>query len=181
MVKTMTAEADQQAGTPPDEDRYCHKGGERLYRVSELYSVVLVLAAERRLQVIHGLPRSMLAIGWPDLVVIGPGGTLFRKLLDEHGEPGGHSAIMLDCLYRSYADAGIWRPQDLHDGTIEAQLDRICGESGVAYLTCQECGQPVPRMGRYQKHCDSCAATVKRRQTLASWHRAQARKAAQGE
>jgi hypothetical protein len=179
---TAADDAIQQAeATPPDEDRYCHKGGERLYRVSELYSAVLILAEERRLQVIHGLPRVMLARGWPDVVVTGPGGVLFRKLLDQYGQPGDHSRVMLGYLSAGYADAGIWRPRHLHDGTIEAQLDRICGESGVAYLTCQECGMPTPRMGRYQKHCDSCAATVKRRQTLESWRRAQARKAAQGE
>jgi hypothetical protein len=106
---------------------------------------------------------------------------LFRKLLDQYGQPGDHSRVVLDYLYAGYADAGIWRPQDLWSGTIEAQLDRICGESEVAYLTCQECGQPAPRMGRYQKHCPDCAVVVKRRQDLASWRRAQARKAAQGQ
>jgi hypothetical protein len=151
---------------------------------AELYGAVLLLAGERQLQVIHGLPRVMLARGWPDVVITGPGGgVLFRKLLDENGKPGRNSRAVLDYLYAGYAgyaDAGIWRPQDLWSGEIEAQLDRIRGEAAVAYLACQECSRPFARMGRNHKYCPDCQGVVKRRQTLESWRRAQARKAAQG-
>jgi hypothetical protein len=116
-------------------------------RAAELYGAVLLLAGERQLQVIHGLPRVMLARGWPDVVVMGPGGVLFRKLLDVHGQPGGHSRVVLDYLHAGYADAGIWRPRDLWSGEIERQLDRIRGEAAVAYLACQECSRPFARMG----------------------------------
>jgi hypothetical protein len=147
-------------------------------RAAELYAAVMRLTEVRDLWVMHVPASATLARGWPVLTILGPGGTIFRKLLDEHGQPGSNSRVVLDYLYAGYADVGIWRPRDLWSGEIEGQLDRIRGEAAVAYLACQECSRPFARMGRNHKYCDSCQAVVKRRQTLESWQRAQARKAA---
>jgi hypothetical protein len=49
----------------------------------------------------------------------------------------------------------------------------------VAYLTCQECHQPVVRTGRSQKYCPACAAKAKNAQNLQYWRDAQAKKASQ--
>jgi hypothetical protein len=96
MTADQLAMLQERGKTPENLPRYKHRLGERSMRTAELHAAVLRLAAERRLQVIHGVPRAMLAIGWPDPVIMGPGGVLFRKLTDEHSQLHSNSAAVLE-------------------------------------------------------------------------------------
>jgi len=62
--------------------------------------------------------------GFPDLVIVGPGGILYRELKTDVGRLEPEQVVWLRTLGR-VADAGIWRPADLHDGTIERELKAI--------------------------------------------------------
>ena len=66
--------------------------------------------------------------GWPDLVVIGPRGALFRELKSATGTL---SPAQFDVACR-LADAGldydVWIPADAWDGTIDRELAAIAPE-----------------------------------------------------
>jgi hypothetical protein len=76
----------------------------------------------------HMPASATLARGWPDLTILGPRGVIFRKLLDEHNQLNQNSTVVLNILRRSGINAGVWRPAQLHDGTIEAELDLAAPE-----------------------------------------------------
>lgn len=65
------------------------------------------------------------APGWPDCVIVGPGGIIFRELKSDEGRL---SLAQIDAG-RLIAWAGgswnVWRPADLADGTIDRQLDAL--------------------------------------------------------
>jgi len=48
--------------------------------------------------------------GFPDLVLAGPGGLIFRELKSETGRPTWEQREWLDQLRRAGADAGYWYP-----------------------------------------------------------------------
>lgn len=59
--------------------------------------------------------------GFPDLVIVGAGGILYRELKTDVGRLRPEQVVWLRTLGR-VADAGVWRPADLHGGTIEREL-----------------------------------------------------------
>lgn len=63
--------------------------------------------------------------GFPDCVIVGPAGVLYRELKQEGKYPSAEQRIWLSRLTAAGADAGVWRPRHLNDGTIEAALKRI--------------------------------------------------------
>lgn len=70
----------------------------------------------------HDSRRS--APGFPDLVMINPvsGRVLFRELKRNKGRVTGEQQAWLDGLVTVGLDAGVWRPNDLDDGTILREL-----------------------------------------------------------
>lgn len=66
--------------------------------------------------------RKLAHRGWPDLVLIGPGGVLFRELKATEGSLSEWQLYVLRSLERAGADTGIWRPWDWATGLIERQL-----------------------------------------------------------
>lgn len=63
--------------------------------------------------------------GWPDLTILGPAGGLFRELKSETGTLSVDQRRVGSKLIRAGFDWSTWRPRDLLDGTIAAQLARI--------------------------------------------------------
>jgi hypothetical protein len=63
--------------------------------------------------------------GFPDLVLVGSGGILFRELKTDKGRLKPEQVTWLRILKAAPADAEIWRPADLHSGRIEAELRAI--------------------------------------------------------
>lgn len=63
--------------------------------------------------------------GFPDCVLVGPGGVLFRELKSGDGRLSPEQTVWLSALAGAGADAGVWRPADLREGRIEAQIRAI--------------------------------------------------------
>lgn len=65
--------------------------------------------------------------GFVDLVVAGPRGVLFRELKSEKGALSRVQTTWIDTLAAAGADVGTWRPHDLLDGTVLAELRGLTG------------------------------------------------------
>lgn len=63
--------------------------------------------------------------GFPDLVLAGAGGILYRELKTDVGRLSPEQKVWLARLAAAGADAKVWREADLHDGTIESELRAI--------------------------------------------------------
>ena len=63
--------------------------------------------------------------GFPDLVVCGTGGFLFRELKSATGRLRPEQLDWLARLEQGGADAAIWRPADLESGRIKDELVAI--------------------------------------------------------
>jgi hypothetical protein len=74
--------------------------------------------------------------GFPDVVITGPGGTIFRELKGDGKEPTPVQAVYLDKLAASGQDAAWWNPDDWYSGRIRRELEPLRRSRTV--------GQPVP-------------------------------------
>lgn len=63
--------------------------------------------------------------GFPDVTFCGPGGVLFRELKATKGAVRPEQKVWLSRLSEAGADAGVWRPEDLRSGRIEAELKAL--------------------------------------------------------
>lgn len=64
--------------------------------------------------------RSM--TGFPDFVIWGPGGAIYRELKGDGYEPTPEQAVVLQSLRDAGQDAGWWNPDDWYSGRIEREL-----------------------------------------------------------
>lgn len=63
--------------------------------------------------------------GWPDWVIIGPGGILFRELKSLSGNLSEQQRYVGQMLRYHGCNWKIWNPDSLADGTIDRELDAI--------------------------------------------------------
>lgn len=63
--------------------------------------------------------------GWPDLVIVGPSGSLLRELKAEGKYPTPEQKLWLACLTDAGLDAGVWKPRDWHSDRIKQELQAI--------------------------------------------------------
>lgn len=63
--------------------------------------------------------------GWPDWVITGPRGALFRELKSERGVLSPDQRRVGSMLTRAGLDWAVWKPRDLFSGVIAAQLAGI--------------------------------------------------------
>ena len=63
--------------------------------------------------------------GWPDWVILGPRGALFRELKSQRGDLSIDQRAIGSMLTRAELSWAVWRPADLLDGTIVRQLRSI--------------------------------------------------------
>jgi hypothetical protein len=70
--------------------------------------------------------------GWPDWVILGPYGALFRELKTERGKLTVDQRKVGSMLTRAGLNWGVWRPADLYNGVILRQLDLIAYPSKEA-------------------------------------------------
>lgn len=66
--------------------------------------------------------------GWPDWVIIGRAGILFRELKSESGTVTPEQRHVGELIVRAGGNWAVWRPRQLLDGTIAREL------AGVAAL-----------------------------------------------
>jgi len=107
----------------------------------DLLGVVLDMAATYGIRTVHfraaktaqgwRTPVQGDGKGWPDLVLVGPGGALFRELKSHAGRPTGEQEAWLVALDRAGLSADVWRPADLRSGRILAELRAIRKAAGA--------------------------------------------------
>lgn len=93
--------------------------------IEEFQPAVIELCKWMNLYVYHTHDSRRSARGFPDLVIVGPGGILFRELKTETGRLSREQTEVLARLTTAGADAAVWRPADLTDGVISAELEHI--------------------------------------------------------
>ena len=69
--------------------------------------------------------RASGAAGWPDLVIIGAGGVIFRELKGPERFLSPWQTYVLQSLKRAGCDVGMWRPQDWESGAIQQTLKTL--------------------------------------------------------
>lgn len=92
---------------------------------SELNTHVVVMLAQRQLFGYHVRNSVGSARGWPDWVILGPGGIIFRELKTEGGLVSTDQSIVGRKLETAGQNWQVWRPSDLHSGMIARQMDRL--------------------------------------------------------
>ena len=90
----------------------------------ELQEAIRELARYLQLLCYHTFDSRRSEPGWPDLVIVGPSGCLFRELKSERGRLTEAQTIWLSSLRTAGLDAAIWHPTDWPD-TIRTQLEGI--------------------------------------------------------
>lgn len=104
---------------------------------TQLQTCVMDLARLHGLRIHHCRPART-ANGWatpisgnkgfPDLVIVGPAGVLFRELKAANGKLSPEQTTWLDMLDLAGADAGVWRPVDWPD-RITVELRTVTGRA----------------------------------------------------
>ncbi len=66
--------------------------------------------------------RRDTSAGFPDLVISGVGGVLYRELKSDTGRLRPEQMTWLSTLHLGGADAAVWRPADMVSGRIKTEL-----------------------------------------------------------
>lgn len=121
---TMPARARGRAGTT-------HRGSPE----DDLLKAVIDLCKLLGLRTVHFRPAKTAqgwrtavqgdGKGWPDLVIVGPGGVLYRELKATGKYPDLDQRAWIAALGAAGQDVAVWRPVDLISGRIEAELRAI--------------------------------------------------------
>lgn len=73
---------------------------------------------------IHMTPVGADGKGWVDLVLVRDDRILFRELKQDGRYPEPEQREWIAALVAAGCDVAVWRPKDLLDGTIQAELRR---------------------------------------------------------
>lgn len=92
---------------------------------SELQAAVAGACRELDLKHYHTHNSRRSEKGWPDSVIVGPHGVLYRELKRQSGYPTRDQREWIAALTAAGQDVAVWRPSDWHDGTIARQLAAI--------------------------------------------------------
>ena len=65
--------------------------------------------------------------GYPDWTIAGPRGVIFRELKTQRGKVTPAQREWLDTLIDGGADAAVWRPSHLLDGTVAREMAALAG------------------------------------------------------
>lgn len=109
--------------------------GELTMSEDDLLGAVLDMAAVHGIRTVHfraaktergwRTPVQGDGKGWPDLVLVGPRGVLFRELKSRAGLPTAEQQAWLGALGDAGQNAGVWRPADLRSGRILTELRAV--------------------------------------------------------
>lgn len=107
-------------------------------REDELMEHIRTLVTDLGLYAYHGHDsRRSWGPGFPDLVLAGPRGILFREAKDEHNVLSRNQKLWGYRLAESGGNWEVWRPRDLlprgggRPGVIQAQLTWLAGRGPV--------------------------------------------------
>jgi hypothetical protein len=102
---------------------------------AELQQAVTELAESLGLDVLHVRDvrrESKDWTGFPDLIIVGPAGILFREMKPSGGQLRGEQKRWQWRLREAGQDAGIWQPRHWNDGSIAAELATLAGQNAEA-------------------------------------------------
>lgn len=102
-----------------------HQQMARAMMEAELEELVRQACGTLRLRRFHTLRPKGSPAGFPDDVILGPGGVLYRELKREGKNPTPDQQAWLDGLSATGHDAGVWRPTDWYSGRIMAELRAV--------------------------------------------------------
>lgn len=91
---------------------------------ADLQSAVLALCRWMKLRAYHTHDSRRSEPGFPDLVIAGPKGHLFRELKTAGGKVSKPQHEWAQALQAS-ADVAVWRPADWLSGRIQHELEAI--------------------------------------------------------
>lgn len=94
----------------------------KTYTESRLQSDVLAIARGCLVWAYHTHDSRRSQAGWPDLVLIGPKGTLFRELKRQTQRPTPIQQAVLDGMAATGLDAALWQPVDLLTGRVRDEV-----------------------------------------------------------
>ena len=94
---------------------------------AELQEHVRLMCAQLRLYHYHPHDSRRSTAGWPDSVIIGRCGIIFRELKTQSGQLSGEQRQVGYLLASQGLSWEVWRPADLMAGTIGAQLAALAG------------------------------------------------------
>lgn len=63
--------------------------------------------------------------GLPDLIIVGPGGVIYRELKPQQGDLRWHQRRWFSALRRARQSCEIWRPSDWFNGRIQLELQML--------------------------------------------------------
>jgi hypothetical protein len=92
---------------------------------ADLQQAIVDLAQRLGLRTYHTYDSRRSDPGFPDLVIAGRGGVLFRELKSATGRVTKDQQGWLELLTGNGMDAGLWRPSALQDGLVLRDLRRI--------------------------------------------------------
>lgn len=93
---------------------------------AELMTEIRGLVDEYELQAFHESDsRRSWGKGFPDLVIAGPGGCIYRECKTEHGSLSPEQREWKRVLQASGQRWALWRPTQLVNGTIETELAAV--------------------------------------------------------
>jgi hypothetical protein len=94
---------------------------------AELQELIRDACSWLRLLAYHTRDSRGSSPGFPDLVIVGPGGFLIRELKSETGRITAQQADWLQALRKAGVDAKVWQPVDWHSDMIMNELRRAAG------------------------------------------------------
>lgn len=94
---------------------------------AELQEAVRRMCADLGLYHYHPHDSRRSQAGWPDSVIIGRCGVLFRELKTQAGKLSSEQRHVGYLLTGAGLSWEVWRPADLADGTIGVQLAALAG------------------------------------------------------
>ena len=86
---------------------------------------LLALMADMGLWGYHAPDSRRAEPGWPDWVIVGPRGFMFRELKAERGRVTPDQRRVGNILLKAGADWAVWKPSDLLGGVIAEQLSGL--------------------------------------------------------
>lgn len=105
---------------------------------TELYESIRQLTRTLGLRLYHTHDSRRSYSGFPDIVIVGPGGVLFRELKRQDEYPTAAQRAWLEALTAAGADAAVWGPADMRTMRIPFDLQRLRRPPG---FTCPRCGK----------------------------------------
>ena len=104
---------------------------------NDLERFVRYLTAQRHLPAFHVINsrRTVTLTGWPDWTIVGTR-VIFRELKSQRGKVTASQQALGEAILAAGGDWAVWRPTDLKDGRIEAELDNITERAASNPRTC---------------------------------------------